>query len=159
MTDDFIAEETKEKSIAQAISGDKTIPELAKELKLPEWQIHAWVASWKKKQPKKRVYEIDGLKFSNMEGFYDLISQIFDIPPHNWGRGEDAFNDILRGGFGTIPEDRGFIIRWKNWRTSRNRLGERKFNDLIDIIECHGANADPKHEQRRGREKIELILD
>jgi hypothetical protein len=43
------------------------------------------------------------------------------IPEAAWGHNLDAFNDILRGGFGT-PED-GYAIHWKNHALSRERLG------------------------------------
>jgi RNAse (barnase) inhibitor barstar len=70
--------------------------------------------------PTKRVYEIDGAKFSSLEQFFDEISTKL-VPGFYWGRNLDAFNDILRGGFGT-PEG-GFILRWKNSQISRERLG------------------------------------
>ena len=43
-----------------------------------------------------KTYEIDGEHFSTLEAFYE-------------GRNLDAFNDILRGGFGT--PDEGFVLR------------------------------------------------
>jgi Barstar (barnase inhibitor) len=43
------------------------------------------------------------------------------IPGAKWGHNLDAFNDILRGGFGTL--EGGFILRWKNSTVSRERLG------------------------------------
>jgi hypothetical protein len=68
----------------------------------------------------KIEYEIDGLDFGTLEGFYDIISRAL-IPGAWWGRNLDAFNDILRGGFGT-PEG-GFVLRWKISAVSRDRLG------------------------------------
>ena len=57
-----------------------------------------------------------------------------------YGRNLDAFNDVLRGGFGT-PEG-GFILRWKNSEISRQRLG---YSETIRFIEqkletCHPTN-------------------
>ena len=54
------------------------------------------------------VYEIDGTRFHTLEEFFDEIGTVL-IPGSEWGRNLDAFNDILRGGFGT-PEG-GFTIR------------------------------------------------
>lgn len=68
----------------------------------------------------KRVYEIDGAEFSSIEDFYDQISRKL-IPNTSWGRNLNAFNDILRGGFGT-PRG-GFILQWKNSQISKERLG------------------------------------
>jgi len=65
-------------------------------------------------------YEIDGGTFCTLEEFYGAISRTL-IPGVDWGRNLDAFNDILRGGFGT-PEE-GFVLRWKNSQRSRERLG------------------------------------
>ena len=42
-------------------------------------------------------------------------------PNADWGHNLDAFNDILRGGFGT--PDGGFVLRWINSRLSQERLG------------------------------------
>lgn len=64
----------------------------------------------------KRSYEIDGSRFSTLEGFFEEISSVL-IPGTDWGKNLDAFNDILRGGFGT-PDD-GFILKWKNSNLSR----------------------------------------
>ena len=68
----------------------------------------------------KRVIEIDGERFSSLEEFYDEVSERL-IPGAYWGRSLDAFNDILRGGFGA--PDEGFILVWKNHKHSQRRLG------------------------------------
>jgi RNAse (barnase) inhibitor barstar len=54
----------------------------------------------------KKTLHVDGSEFSTLEGFYDHVS-LRIVPGAEWGRNLDAFNDILRGGFGT-PEE-GFI--------------------------------------------------
>ena len=87
----------------------------------------------------KKTYEIDGENFSTLEEFYDEIERVL-IPGVNWGRNLDAFNDLLRGGFGT-PEG-GFTLRWKNSAKSKLRLG---FVETIRQLEarlkhCHPAN-------------------
>jgi len=51
----------------------------------------------------KRRYSIDGRTFSTLEEFYGEVSRVL-IPGESWGRNLDAFNDILRGGFGTPDE-------------------------------------------------------
>ena len=87
----------------------------------------------------KRVYEIDGNNFSTLEEFWDEISRVL-IPDVYWGRNLDAFNDILRGGFGT--SDEGFVLVWKNSTLSKERLG---FDETIRQLEkrlerCHPTN-------------------
>ena len=68
----------------------------------------------------KPTYEIDGADFQTLEEFYEVVSRVL-IPDSSWGRNLDAFNDILRGGFGT-PEG-GFVFVWVNSALSRERLG------------------------------------
>eukprot|EP00567_Pseudictyota_dubia_P001035 CAMPEP_0197463950 /NCGR_PEP_ID=MMETSP1175-20131217/63137_1 /TAXON_ID=1003142 /ORGANISM="Triceratium dubium, Strain CCMP147" /LENGTH=139 /DNA_ID=CAMNT_0042999827 /DNA_START=131 /DNA_END=550 /DNA_ORIENTATION=- len=85
------------------------------------------------------IFEIDGKDFSTLEEFYKTVSRVL-IPNAQWGHNLDAFNDILRGGFGT--PDGGFVLRWLNSDLSRQRLGypetvrqlERRLN------RCHPSN-------------------
>jgi len=84
-------------------------------------------------------YIIDGSRFSTLEEFYDEISRVL-IPEAAWGRNLDAFNDILRGGFGTL--DGGFVLRWRNSSVSRRRLS---YPETIRQLEsrlqrCHPSN-------------------
>ena len=62
------------------------------------------------------------------------------IPGAEWGRNLDAFNDVLRGGFGTPPG--GFTLRWKNSELSRQRLGySETVRQLEDRLRhCHPSN-------------------
>jgi hypothetical protein len=60
--------------------------------------------------------------------------------PRQLGRNLDAFNDILRGGFGT-PEG-GFILRWANSAISAERLGwpeTIRFTEKM-LTTCHPSN-------------------
>ncbi|MDP0499977.1 MAG: barstar family protein [Verrucomicrobiota bacterium JB022] len=68
----------------------------------------------------KLVLTIDGNDFDTLEGFFDVVSRDV-IPGVSWGRNLNAFNDILRGGFGT--PDEGFVLRWVNSARSVERLG------------------------------------
>jgi RNAse (barnase) inhibitor barstar len=83
--------------------------------------------------------EIDGARFTSLEGFYDEISARL-IPGATWGRNLDAFNDILRGGFGT-PEE-GFVLVWKNHAVSRERLGSQETARQLRrrLERCHPRN-------------------
>jgi RNAse (barnase) inhibitor barstar len=82
------------------------------------------------------TYEIDGARFWTLEEFYDQISRVL-IPDVYWGRNLNAFNDILRGGFGT--PDEGFSLVWKNSALSRQRLGypETVRQLQIGLTRCH----------------------
>jgi RNAse (barnase) inhibitor barstar len=87
----------------------------------------------------KARYQIDGTQFSTLEGFYEQVSAVL-MPNATWGKNLDAFNDILRGGFGT-PED-GFILEWKNSGISQAYLGYsetvRQLKNRLDS--CHPQN-------------------
>jgi len=67
----------------------------------------------------KQVIEIDGERFHDFEGFGREFSKL--LSDYEWRGNLNAFNDILRGGFGT-PED-GFVLRWLNSAKSREDLG------------------------------------
>jgi RNAse (barnase) inhibitor barstar len=67
-----------------------------------------------------KEYVLDGSKVTSLEAFFDQISDTL-IPGAYWGRNLDAFNDVLRGGFGTPGE--GFIFRWTHSDASRACLG------------------------------------
>lgn len=94
----------------------------------------------------KRVYELDGNKFNSLDEFYEQVSQIL-IPGLAWGKNLDAFNDILRGGFGT-PSD-GFVLRWKNASQSREKLGYMETVKYLErkLAQCHPANHEKVKEQ------------
>jgi RNAse (barnase) inhibitor barstar len=89
--------------------------------------------------PVAKEFVIDGSRFSTLEGFYEEIDRVL-IRGANWGRNLDAFNDILRGGFGT--PDEGFVLRWSQSETSRKELGypETARQLKLRLARCHPSN-------------------
>ncbi|MHB0770913.1 barstar family protein [Bradyrhizobium sp. 5.13L] len=87
----------------------------------------------------KPELRIDGSEFSTLEGFYEQVS-LRIIPGAKWGRNLDAFNDILRGGFGT--PDEGFVFCWDNHEISKRNLGyDETARQLRTRLErCHPSN-------------------
>jgi RNAse (barnase) inhibitor barstar len=85
----------------------------------------------------KPIYIIDGRRFSTLDEFYDEVSTVL-IPGAEWGRNLDAFNDILKGGFGT-PDD-GFVIHWKFSAESQQKLG---YEEAIRCLTFRLRNCDP----------------
>jgi RNAse (barnase) inhibitor barstar len=85
------------------------------------------------------TYDIDGRAFTTLEGFFEEMSRVL-IPGADWGHNLDAFNDILRGGFGT-PEE-GFTFRWLNHDVSRKRLAypETMRQLQLRLQRCHSTN-------------------
>jgi RNAse (barnase) inhibitor barstar len=94
----------------------------------------------------ERVLEIDGARFDSLEGFYDEVSRQL-IPGADWGRNLDAFNDILRGGFGTPAG--GFVLRWKNSERSRRMLGHEETARWLEagLTRIHPTNI-PRWQER-----------
>ena len=89
----------------------------------------------------KPTIEIDGSHFDTLNGFWEEIS-IRVVRKASWGRNFDAFNDILRGDFGT-PQG-GFKIRWNNFQRSRETLGHAETIRWLEnkIEHCHPDNVE-----------------
>nr|WP_315476027.1 barstar family protein [uncultured Undibacterium sp.] len=87
----------------------------------------------------KPIIRIDGLQFSTLEGFFQHFSERA-LDGSTWGHNLDAFNDVLRGGFGT-PED-GFVIEWLNHVISKQRLGYPETVRQLELRlgRCHPSN-------------------
>jgi RNAse (barnase) inhibitor barstar len=85
------------------------------------------------------TYEIDGNRFSTLEGFFDEVTRGLGLSSHCGGN-LDAFDDALQGGFGT-PEE-GFTIRWKDHEVSKQRLGysETVRQLKLRLERCHPTN-------------------
>jgi hypothetical protein len=84
------------------------------------------------------VLVIDGALFSDLDGFAREFSRL--LCNHTWRGNLDAFNDLLRGGFGT-PEN-GWVLRWRDSESSRAALGYeatiRRLEQLL--LTCHPSN-------------------
>lgn len=78
---------------------------------------------------------IDGRNFSTMSGFYEEIEKILTLNL-NWkiGRNLNAFNDILRGGFGRHDYEEPIFIKWLYFEKSRRDLGDDVMNDIVSVI-------------------------
>lgn len=96
---------------------------------------HAWDVPNANHLP---ILVIDGSRFEDFEGFAHEFSALLDS--WRWSGNLDAFNDILRGGFGT-PDD-GFVLRWLHSERSRQALGWQATEAwLLQTLEkCHPSN-------------------
>lgn len=83
-------------------------------------------------------YVIDGSQTVSLEAFFDQFSAV--VLTEHRVRNLNAFNDVLRGGFGT--PDEGFILRWVNSATSRKLLGYAETVKLLELQleRCHPDN-------------------
>jgi len=81
------------------------------------------------------VLVIDGANFSDFEGFAREFSRL--LCKYTWRGNLDAFNDLLRGGFGT--PDHGWVLRWLNSGSSRAALGYQETTRRLEglLLTCH----------------------
>ena len=84
------------------------------------------------------VLVIDGASFSDFDGFAREFSRL--LRNYTWRGNLDAFNDLLRGGFGT-PEN-GWVLRWLNSESSRAALGYEETARRLEglLATCHPSN-------------------
>ena len=86
----------------------------------------------------KQTITINGLNFSNVESFYDEIDRVL-TKNLDWQTGHnlDAFNDLLRGGFGVYEYEEPVKIIWTNFSHSTKTLGKELIDTLVEIITGH----------------------
>lgn len=85
------------------------------------------------------IYTLEGARFATLEGFFAEVGRVL-IPGAAWGRNLDAFDDILRGGFGTPPG--GFTLVWRDAARSRRTLGYPETVRQLEqrLARCHPSN-------------------
>ena len=83
-------------------------------------------------------YIVDGNAFSDEKGFYDEIERKL-TNGLDWkiGRNLNAFNDVLRGGFGEFECEEKIILHWRNIKRSEKLLNKSFYNSVIEIIQEH----------------------
>ena len=108
----------------------------------------------------KKVYVVDGSQFTTLAEAAAEFTRVLGITPP-WNGNLDAFNDFLRGGFGTPAE--GFILTWQHSEISRQRLG---YNETLNWLEervqvCHPSNVAHFHERIAAarRQEGETLFD
>ena len=89
----------------------------------------------KEEQPQRQEFTIDGRHFSDMDGFYDEVEQVFtSVLDRGIGRNLNAFNDILRGGFGRHEYGNPIHIKWLSYEKSVRDLGKETMDTIVEII-------------------------
>lgn len=81
---------------------------------------------------------INGDNFSDLETFYDEIDNVL-TKDLDWQTGHnlDAFNDLLRGGFGVYEYEEPVKLVWTNFSNSIKSLGQELIDTLVEIITDH----------------------
>jgi RNAse (barnase) inhibitor barstar len=92
---------------------------------------------------KQITIKIDSANFSNLSEFYDEIERTM-TKGLNWkiGKNLDAFNDVLRGGFGVFEGDESIRLVWKDAEKSKIDLGYEATAEYYKNLEesCHPQN-------------------
>ena len=94
----------------------------------------------------RREYVVDGATFNTLGDAAAEFNRVLGLTMP-WQGDLDAFNDFLRGGFGTPHE--GFVLVWRGSAVSRERLD---YGETIKWLEervqnCHPTNV-PVMQQR-----------
>jgi len=116
----------------------------------------------------RREFIIDGRNFDDIEGFYCEIDRLF-TKDLGWKTGHnlDAFNDILRGGFGVHAYGEPIRVVWKNFAKSKNEFGyEAAVSHYERILTlCHPSNTDFVQKKlmdaknRAGKTLMDMIIE
>ena len=70
-----------------------------------------------------------------MAGFYDEVERVFTFGlDRKIGRNLNAFNDILRGGFGRHGYGQPIHIQWLAYEKSVRNLGKETIDTIVEII-------------------------
>ncbi len=86
----------------------------------------------------KKTVTINGNNFWDLETFYNEIDRVL-TKDLDWQTGHNlnAFNDLLRGGFGVYEYEEPVKLIWINFSNSKNTLGQETIDTLVKIIIDH----------------------
>jgi len=115
-----------------------------------------------------KTITINANTFSDIEGFYDEIDAVL-TKDLDWKTGHnlDAFNDLLRGGFGITNYEEPIKLVWLNSSKSKSDLGiKATIAYLTEILKrCHPTNRQSINEQiellkqNKGETLYQIICD
>jgi RNAse (barnase) inhibitor barstar len=86
----------------------------------------------------KQTITINGDNFHDLETFYNEIDKVL-TKDLDWQTGHNlnAFNDLLRGGFGVYDYEEPIKLVWINFSHSIQTLGKELIDALVEIITEH----------------------
>ncbi|MDK9495662.1 barstar family protein [Streptomyces katrae] len=87
------------------------------------------------------TYVLDGGLIRTLDDFWRVVGEAVNGPGGYFGKNLDAFNDCLRGGYGT-PEDGSFTVEWRDHLHSRRALGHAETARVLEtrLLRCHPDN-------------------
>ncbi len=116
----------------------------------------------------RREITIDGNNFNNIEEFYCEMNKLL-TQDLTWETGHnlDAFNDLLRGGFGVHEYGEPILLKWINYSKSKENLGYEetvKYYEEI-LARCHPNSIGhvqkllKNAKQSKGETLIDIIIE
>ena len=116
----------------------------------------------------KQIITINGNNFSDLESFYDEIDRVL-TKDLDWETGHnlDAFNDLLRGGFGIYEYEEPIKLTWENISKSKSDLGleatkkwyERKISENKTINQQFFKDKLKELTENNGQTLFDIILE
>ena len=85
----------------------------------------------------RKVFTLIGRNVNSMEEFHDEVQKTLCPNFKHYGRSWNAFNDILRGGFGMFELDEEITLIVKNKKHLKKQLGEGFLNRIERIVKAH----------------------
>jgi RNAse (barnase) inhibitor barstar len=117
---------------------------------------------------RKKTIIINGSNFSSLDSFYEEVENFF-TKGLDWkiGRNLDAFNDVLRGGFGIFDSEEKIKLLWVNSIKSKLDLGFEETEKYLEkkLKTCHPANRESVKidlelaKQQKGATLFEIIVE
>jgi len=111
---------------------------------------------------------IDGNNFDTLDEFYNEINKLL-TKDLTWKTGHNfnAFNDLLRGGFGIHEYGEPLLIKWVNYKKSKSDLG---YNATIQYYKnmlnnCHQSSIEhfkkelKNAELHKGKTLLDIIIE
>jgi RNAse (barnase) inhibitor barstar len=116
----------------------------------------------------KKTILLDGNNFSTLRSFYKAVEKALTKDPGcRIGRNLNAFNDVLRGGFGVHDYEEPILLVWLHSDKSKKDLGWKETVNYVSakLTTCHPSNVESVKrdlalaESREGKTLFELIVD
>ncbi|NHJ84480.1 MAG: hypothetical protein FK734_03410 [Asgard group archaeon] len=84
-----------------------------------------------------KIFTLDCRNIKSLEDFHDVVERVLCPDINYYGRNWDAFNDILRGGFGTFDYEENITLIFSGRENAEKLLGEDFLKDFIEMVELH----------------------
>ncbi|MHA1213399.1 MAG: barstar family protein [Candidatus Heimdallarchaeota archaeon] len=84
-----------------------------------------------------KIFTLNGRNINSITEFHDEVRNVLCPAFKRYGRSWNAFNDVLRGGFGSFELGEKITIIFKNKKYVKKRLGEGFLKKVAKFAEIH----------------------